>query len=198
MKKSQLIINVILIGIGYSLMIETIIHLINFISSGLLIYYINNMKGGVATSGNNPFIYDLITKCMIAPIVEEFIFRLLILKTARHYLPFKWANVLQAFLFAITHGQIFQMAIAFIIGLLMGYVYNKYKTIYYAMLIHINHNIMVLMVPYINILFAPIKDPLFLNIISILIHLSGTALFWIGFKKVKNDKVNNIVPEFTQ
>ena len=57
-----------------------------------------------------------------APILEELIFRLLILSFARKYFPFFAANIIQAGLFGIYHMSLVQGIYAFLLGLFIGYL----------------------------------------------------------------------------
>ena len=78
---------------------------------------------------------------LLAPIVEELIFRGLI----HHYfekagLAFWIANLLQAILFGIYHLNLAQGICAGVIGLLIGYVVRKYDTLAAGIALHIVFN----------------------------------------------------------
>lgn len=74
-----------------------------------------------------------------APIVEEIIFRGLLLRMME---PFgkKFAMIMSAFLFGIFHGNIVQSPFAFVIGLVLAYVTLEYN-ITWAMLLHMINNL---------------------------------------------------------
>ena len=74
-----------------------------------------------------------------APIVEEIIFRGLLL---RMMAPFgrKFAMFASAFLFGIFHGNVVQSPFAFVIGLVLAYVALEYN-ITWAMLLHMINNL---------------------------------------------------------
>ena len=82
----------------------------------------------------------LITVIVMAPIVEELIFRGLML----HYLTngvekrgvLIFANVLQALLFALYHGSLIQGIYAFIFGLLLGFIAIKTDSLVINILLH--------------------------------------------------------------
>lgn len=73
-----------------------------------------------------------------APIMEEIIFRGLVL---RHLEPYGkgFAIVMSAFIFGIFHGNIVQIPYAFLVGLVMGYVTIEYN-ILWAMVLHMINN----------------------------------------------------------
>lgn len=74
-----------------------------------------------------------------APIMEEIIFRGLVL---RHLEPYGkgFAVIMSAFLFGIFHGNIVQMPYAFLVGLVLGYVAVEYNIVW-AMVLHMINNL---------------------------------------------------------
>lgn len=74
-----------------------------------------------------------------APIMEEIIFRGLVL---RHLEPYgkSFAIVMSAFAFGIFHGNIVQIPYAFLVGLVLGYVTVEYN-ILWAMVLHMINNL---------------------------------------------------------
>lgn len=83
----------------------------------------------------------IIYTVLLAPIVEELIFRGLI----HHYfekagLAFWIANLLQAVLFGIYHLNLAQGICAGVIGVLIGYVVRKYDTLAAGIALHIVFN----------------------------------------------------------
>ncbi len=86
-------------------------------------------------SGNS-FVVLLLT-IIIAPVTEELIFRGVILYRARQHVTFMGANLLQAILFGIYHGNLVQGIYAGILGFLLGVIMNKYKSIAAPIFLHI-------------------------------------------------------------
>ncbi len=74
--------------------------------------------------------------CVLSPIGEECIFRGLILGYARNHVLFYIANMLQAALFGVFHGNIVQGVYAFLIGMLMGYIVWLTGTVVGSMIFH--------------------------------------------------------------
>ena len=79
---------------------------------------------------------------LLAPFLEEILFRLLLLKYIFHPLPFFAANILQAFAFGLYHMNLVQGIYTFFIGLLIGYVFRKTGHLGYAFLFHFTVNAM--------------------------------------------------------
>lgn len=78
---------------------------------------------------------------IIAPISEELIFRGVTLHYAKRIMPFWAANILQALLFGIFHGNVVQGTYAFVVGLFCGFVCYRGGSIYLSMLFHMLFNI---------------------------------------------------------
>ena len=72
---------------------------------------------------------------LIAPVVEELIFRKLMLDRIRNYGE-KTAIVFSAFCFGLYHGNLTQFLYAFSVGLFLGYVYCKTGKVHYTMIMH--------------------------------------------------------------
>ncbi|MCQ2539406.1 MAG: CPBP family intramembrane metalloprotease [Acetatifactor sp.] len=83
----------------------------------------------------------IIASCILAPIGEEFICRGLTLRFAQKAFGKFWiANIMQAFLFGVIHGNLIQGMYAFVIGLFLGWITKNYKSIIPAMLLHFTVN----------------------------------------------------------
>lgn len=129
------------------------------------------------TGGN--FWINLICVSIFAPICEEWLCRGMFLRGLLHYrkkdgtrgIGPMWAIVISAALFALIHGNPWQAVPAFIIGLLMGYVYYKTGSLKLTMLMHCANNTLALTAGHIDAL----KDAE--NWIDIL----GTRMYGIVF-----------------
>ena len=78
---------------------------------------------------------------IIAPISEEIIFRGVTMKYATKTMPFFLANIFQALLFGLFHGNVVQGTYAFTLGLFLGYVCQKGGSIYLSILLHMLFNL---------------------------------------------------------
>lgn len=74
-----------------------------------------------------------------APIVEEIIFRGLVLRGLERYGK-RFAILISALLFGLFHGNIVQSPYAFLVGLVLGYVAMEYS-IFWAMVLHMINNL---------------------------------------------------------
>ncbi len=81
-----------------------------------------------------------LTIAIAAPLLEEFIFRGVLLKSLlNNYTP-KKAIIWSAILFGIAHMNPWQFIPAFLIGLLIGWIYWKTQSIWPGILIHFINN----------------------------------------------------------
>ena len=94
---------------------------------------INNASAGADTL--SMYLYVGI----LAPIVEELLFRGLILRTMLPYGK-RFAILTSAFLFGIYHGNLVQSPFAFVVGLVLGYTAVEYS-IAWAMVLHMFNNL---------------------------------------------------------
>ncbi|MDO4187749.1 MAG: CPBP family intramembrane metalloprotease [Lachnospiraceae bacterium] len=91
----------------------------------------------------------LIYVCLLAPIIEELIFRGLILGIIKKFAPFIVANITQAIVFGIYHGNWVQGIYAFLLGILIGYVAYITGSIVYTIVLHMGVNISGILIDYI-------------------------------------------------
>lgn len=83
----------------------------------------------------------IIYSIILAPVAEELIFRGLIFRYARYALPFWIANIWQALLFGLVHGNFIQGIYAFVMGLFLGFLCHRGRGIKYSIPVHIIYNI---------------------------------------------------------
>jgi len=88
----------------------------------------------------------LITTCIFAPIFEEILFRYAVIGYTRRY--GEWNSIfLSALIFGLVHANIFQFFYAFMIGILLGYVYIQTRNLLYTISMHMIFNFFGAFVP---------------------------------------------------
>lgn len=91
----------------------------------------------------------MLTGTVLAGLFEEIAFRGLYLRTFQEQFGFVWANIVTACLFSALHfGQVLQqnyaqLAILFVMGLFLGYIYNKTKSLWVPIILHSTFNILI-------------------------------------------------------
>ena len=119
----------------------------------------------------------LMITVLIAPVVEELIFRKLMLDRIRNYGE-KTAIVFSAICFGLFHGNLTQFLYAFSVGLFLGYVYCKTGKVHYTMIMHALLNLFSSMI----MLLVPLlkAGPLGMVIVTVL-ALMIAVMFVMGF-----------------
>ena len=105
--------------------------------------YVPESTDTLYTPSNMPLvgmICYLVWVCIIAPVTEEYMFRGAMLRTLSKY-GSGFAVVASAVAFGLMHGNMGQTPMAFLIGLIMGYVAAKSGNIRQTIFIHMVNNI---------------------------------------------------------
>lgn len=126
------VVLLILLGIGSQFFISGMLSIAQKYFSSLFADYAKQMEQ--LTNGN--YFVVLLLLVIIAPVTEELVFRGVILHKTNRYISFVGANIIQAVLFGIYHMNIIQGIYAAIIGLVLGAVYYKFKSIFTSMFLH--------------------------------------------------------------
>ncbi len=92
------------------------------------------------TITEGPFWSSFLVTAIFAPIFEEWMCRGVVLRGLLTKLKPGWAIVVSALFFALIHMNPWQALNAFIMGLVMGYVYYKTGSLLLTMLIHFVNN----------------------------------------------------------
>jgi membrane protease YdiL (CAAX protease family) len=77
---------------------------------------------------------------LLTPIMEEYLFRGVLLNSFTKHISFAWANIIQAALFALIHDNPEVYFHHFLFGLIVGYFVKKQKHIYGAIAFHSINN----------------------------------------------------------
>jgi len=102
------------------------------------------LMGGIV---NSPLILQIIAVGIVAPVVEEFLMRGVILNRLLGFVRVLPAVIIQAVLFGVIHLNLLQGMYAALLGLLMGYLYVKYGSILMTIVFHITLNTLSVVLP---------------------------------------------------
>jgi len=124
---------------------------------------------------------------IIVPIYEEVLVRGLVFKELRNALQLWVALLIQGFIFGLMHGNMLQFSYAFPMGVLLGYVYVKYRSIWAPILIHLVWNSTSLLM---GLLLPEVSSIVFILFLigGGIIFISGT-IYTIFLKPVNRDPV---------
>ena len=87
------------------------------------------------------YLFEVLVTGIAMPVVEELLFRGLIQNRLREYTKPGYAIIFSALLFGLYHGNTLQVIYALLIGLLLGYVYEKFHNIAAPIALHCFANI---------------------------------------------------------
>lgn len=129
------ILPIILMGLALNIFTEILISIIPF-SEELLMQYSQNVA--LAFSGNT--LIDIIAVAIIAPIIEEIVFRGLVFTRLNKGINTVVAVILSSLLFAIMHMQLIWIIYAFIFGIIFNLIYIRFKSLLANILLHMSYN----------------------------------------------------------
>ncbi len=128
-------------------------------------------------NGNNIFI-TLLAIGLVAPIIEEIIFRGLIFGELKRKIPIPAAIVIQALLFGMYHGNYTQAIYASVLGIVLGYVCYKTGSIVSSILVHISFNTLSILF---DKVFSNLIDDKIANLVSLIMLMLSFALVIFTF-----------------
>ena len=108
---------------------------------------------------------------ILAPIIEEALFRYLIFNIIRKFLKDRWAIIIQAVLFGLYHGNIVQIIYAFLLGLLLGWIRAKTEHLLYCLIFHCLFNITGVMLDN----FAKTEQTLYMSVLMPLLTFAASV-----------------------
>jgi membrane protease YdiL (CAAX protease family) len=170
----------------FSVILTTIIALLK----GDNIFDLNPLMDAI--TGSN-FILTLLYASLVAPIVEEIIFRKLLLNKLRRFgdVP---AILLTAFAFGLFHLNLSQFFYATALGMIFAYIAVRTNTIKYTILLHI-------MINFIGTVVAPLSTSgnfVFGIVLVVWVMVAialGSVFFVLNVKKIKLEKTVPLVKQ---
>jgi membrane protease YdiL (CAAX protease family) len=85
----------------------------------------------------------VVTGCVIAPVLEEMLFRGIILRSFLHRYSRRDAILASAFLFGLAHLNIYQFAVGVGLGIILGWLYERTRSLWPCILLHSSYNSLV-------------------------------------------------------
>ncbi len=151
------------------------------------------IDNGDSINTNESYSY-LLAAILIAPIVEEVLFRGIILKGLLEnakYSPNK-GILISAILFSIIHFNFIQIFSSLSIGLLLGYYFYKTRSLTGAVLLHFIANMSILLCSYVNKTLGNSKitsiSDIYGNYSIYIIGVPLVVVVFLIFKLVKNQR----------
>ncbi len=114
---------------------------------------------------------------ILAPILEELLFRGVIYTRLKVFTSQMKAALLSALLFGVFHGNLVQTVYAFVCGMLLAWVYDKYNSIAAPIFAHICLNITSVLLTNYDVFVWIFEDPLRMGIITVISSTFTSVLF---------------------
>ncbi len=122
--------------------------------------------------GDEITLIQVLSVVLAAPILEEILYRGLIMKSLQRGMPLMVALITQAVLFGLMHGQLIWVFYATFLGALLAVIKLKYKSLYPCILLHLSFNAAnYVLIPLYNIMPDNIYFDILLFIIAFIISV---------------------------
>jgi len=133
------------LGVAASFFISCVFSLLP-IPESVMISYMEATAG--LTSGS--IIIRLLSTIIMAPIVEEIVFRGLVLSRLKKAMKLWVAIIISSLIFGLLHGQLIWIIYAFALGILMAAVAERTKSVGASVVLHVAFNSVSLFSEYID------------------------------------------------
>lgn len=174
------IVSIILLGIGLQYVTTLLTDALGVLSPEMISSYNEQMS---SQGYDDLSVMLLVYSILLAPIVEELVFRGLVFRFARHAMPFWFANILQAALFGFVHLNLVQGIYAFAMGLFLGWVCHRGRGIKYSIPVHIVFNVIGCLFSGLIELTLTLSFPIFAGV-GIALTIFALWLFYTDFQTV--------------
>lgn len=121
---------------------------------------------------------------VVAPALEEAIFRLGLIGMGRKFMPFWAINIIQSVLFGIYHGDLIQGAYAFVLGIILGIIFEFMGGYVASLITHMAINIAGLYIAPI----LPVMSVEVMIMIGIVCLLIVSALMYLDMRFIYSKK----------
>ncbi|WP_122642002.1 CPBP family intramembrane glutamic endopeptidase [Luxibacter massiliensis] len=114
---------------------------------------------------------------VIIPVTEELMFRGILFRRFREQNSPMKAALLAALLFSISHGNMVQFIYTFVLGVFLGYTYEKFGSFKAPVVLHIVVNMISLILTDTGALTWLSDEPLRMGIVTVICAFAGSAMF---------------------
>ncbi len=128
------------------------------------------------STGNSPtkLMVTILYACLIAPITEELVFRGIFLKNMSRVSQ-RFGIFTSALFFALAHQNIPQGILAFMLGILLGYITIKHNSLVPSMIVHFVVNITSIVFTQLDQI-APVSADKLFTLVSVIIFVLGAIM----------------------
>lgn len=90
---------------------------------------------------SSPILVQLLGVGILVPVMEEMVYRGLLYRRLREYLPFSACMLGTAILFGVYHGNSVQFVYAAVLGMFLAYLFEKFRSVKVPILFHVSANL---------------------------------------------------------
>lgn len=175
------IITAVILGLSIWLFNSGLLSIIE--EAGFLAEHFTVMEDALSPLTQDNLFMVIISVGIVAPFVEELVFRGLIYKALSKNISALWTIIIQGILFGLFHFNLIQGLYATLMGILLGYATYKTKSIWPAVLMHIANNLAAGIVPKL------IPESIFTTGVYIAFILVGIIGVIISIYLIKNKNI---------
>lgn len=125
-----------------------------------------NNHNELMTAATSPMWVQMLYSVIIAPVIEEIFFRGIAHDRLAKAMPVPLAAIISSVGFAVIHGELLAIIVAFVCGLVLSLLYSKFNTVLVPIAFHIGFNLFAYATSYIT-------DP----ILTVAVAIASVALF---------------------
>lgn len=131
---------------------------------------------------------ELLSSALFTPILEELVFRGILLGRLTQLLPEGWAVFVSSLLFAVMHFNIVQFLYALLLGFVLALFARKCGSVCYAMAGHMTINLIAVLRTETGLLQSTVSGTAFSWVLSGILLAAGTVAFVIFLKKMSKSE----------
>lgn len=163
------------IGVVSSILLDSLLSVFSLVPHTNL--YLPQDPGAIMLFG--------IQLCVVAPLVEEFVFRGMIFQSMRRFGD-SFALILSAILFALFHGNLVQAPNAFLMGLVIGYFVLYSGSLWVGVIIHMVNNLFSFSMDLISAMLPAEYQSLFMLCVFAFYLIAGLTSLLVLVRKYPN------------
>jgi uncharacterized protein len=122
----------------------------------------------------------MVLLCLVAPVLEEMLFRGIVLRSFLKQYPPLTAMVLSALIFAIAHFRIYQSVAALVVGLMLAWLYVRTRSLWAPIMAHGFYNASALAFSWLGEDPVRFADPREIEVPGLRLQLLGIVLLTAG------------------
>lgn len=149
---------------------------------------LDNILGSYETVENDVYgatwILVVIRAVIVTPVVEELVFRGLVFRRMKEYTSFWPAAIISSLLFGLYHMNLVQGIYAFLFGIILCLLYERYGHLAAAIVIHFGANLLSVILQYANISYPALWVYIVVMVAAVIVSV---AIYRFLIKKPENN-----------